>query len=124
MIDALRHLLRKGKGAGDVRREPAFFRNNRRRMNYADAADAGHAIGSGSVEAADKVPVTSRMKRSGQSRGREGGQGVLTFRALLRSGRFDRAWAALVPHLNRSDGWKPLERANENTPAAQIALAA
>ena len=33
VIDALRHLLRKGKGADDVRREPAFFRNIRRRMH-------------------------------------------------------------------------------------------
>ena len=124
VIDALRHLLRKGKGADDVRRELAFFRNNRRRMHYADAADAGYAIGSGSVESANKVLVTSRMKRSGQSWGRDGGQGVLTFRSLLKSGRFDRAWAALAPSLSRSDGWKPPQCANENGPVAQIALAA
>jgi len=37
-----------------------------------DAAKAGYAIGSGSVEAANKVLVTVRMKRSGQSRGRAG----------------------------------------------------
>lgn len=124
VIDALRHLLRKRKGAEDVRRELAFFRNNRRRMQYADAADAGYAIGSGSVESANKVLVTSRMKRSGQSWGRDGGQGVLTFRSLLKSGRFDRAWAALVPSLSRSDGWKAPQCANENGPVAQVALAA
>ena len=56
-------------------------------MHYAAAADAGYAIGSGSVESANKVLVTS-MKR-GQSWGRDGGQGVLTFRSLLKSGRFD-----------------------------------
>jgi len=124
VIDALRHLLRKGKGADDVRRELAFFRSNRHRMHYAAAADAGYAIGSGSVESANKVLVTSRMKRSGQSWGRDGGQGVLTFRSPLKSGRFDRAWAALVPSLSRSDGWKPPECANENGPVAQVALAA
>ncbi len=80
-IDALRHLLRKGRETGDVRRELAFLRNNRRRMEYADAAAAGHPIGSGSVESANKVLVTSRMKRSGQGRGRDSGQGVLTFRS-------------------------------------------
>ena len=82
VIDALRHLPRKGKGTDDIRRELAFFRSNRRRMECADAADAGYAIGSGSVESANKVLVTARMKRSGQGRGRDGGQGVLTFRSL------------------------------------------
>ena len=53
VIDALRHLLRKGQGAGDARREPAFFRGSRRRMNRADAAEAGFAIGSGAVETGD-----------------------------------------------------------------------
>jgi len=31
VINVMRHLLRKGKGTDDVRRELAFFRNNRRR---------------------------------------------------------------------------------------------
>ena len=82
VIDAMRHLPRKGKGTDDVRRELACFRNNGCRMEYADAAEAGYAIGSGSVEAANRVLVTARMKRSGQGRGRDGGQGVLTFRSL------------------------------------------
>ena len=64
------------------------------------------------------------MKRSGRSWGRDSSQVVLTVRALLESGRFDRAWAALVPRLGHSDGWKPPECANENGPLAQVALAA
>ncbi len=90
-VDAMRHLLRKGNGAEGVRRELACFRNNRRRMDCAQAAKAGYAIGSGAVEATDKALVTTRMKRSGQRWGRDGGQGVLTLRPLLKSGRFDRA---------------------------------
>ncbi len=73
---ALRHLPPKGRGTDDVRREPGFLRSNRRRMEYAAAAEAGHPIGSGSVEAANRVLVTARMKRSGQSWGRDGGQGA------------------------------------------------
>jgi len=46
-------------GADDIRRELAFFRGNRRRLHYADPAAAGYAIGSGSVEAANKVLVTA-----------------------------------------------------------------
>ena len=38
------------KRADDIRRELAFFRSNRRRMDYADTTAAGYAIGSGSVE--------------------------------------------------------------------------
>ena len=65
-----------------------------------------------------------RNGREGESWGRDGGQGVLTFRSLLRSGRFDRAWAAVAPRLNRCGGWKPPQCANNNRPAAQVALAA
>ncbi len=121
---ALRHLPPKGKGAEDIRREPGFLRNNRHRMRYADAAAAGHPIGSGSVEAANRVLVTSRMKRPGQGRGRDGGQGVLTFRSLPGSGRLHRAWAAPVPGMGRHGGWRPPECANENRPVARVAPAA
>ena len=52
-VDAMRRLLRKGKGAEDARRELACFRNSRRRMDCAQAAKAGYAIGSGAVETGD-----------------------------------------------------------------------
>ena len=115
VIDALRHLLRKGKGRTDIVREPGYFRNNRKRMNYREVADAGFPTGSGAVEAANKVLVDARTKRSGQRWGRDGGQGVLTFRSLLRSDRFDRAWA--VPSRSWQQ-WKPPTATNENLPLA------
>jgi len=64
---------------GGVHRELAFFRGNRRRLHH---AAAGHAIGSGSVESANRVLVTARTRRSGQGRGRDGARGMLTLRAL------------------------------------------
>ncbi|MYA88115.1 MAG: hypothetical protein F4X97_06635 [Boseongicola sp. SB0662_bin_57] len=118
----------KGRRTGVLAGRPAtwstldLFRTNRRHLHYADAAAAGYAAGSGSVESANRILVTSRIKRSGQSWGRDGGQGVRTFRSLLKSGRFDRAWAALAPSLSRSDGWKPSQSANENAPVAHVAL--
>ena len=115
VIDALRCLLRKGKGSADIARELGCFRNNRTRMNYSEVADAGYPIGSGAVEAANRFLVNSRMKRSGQRWGREGGQGVPTFRSLLRSDRFDRAWAVLSRSWQQ---WKPPTAANENLPLA------
>jgi hypothetical protein len=124
VIDALRYLIKKGKGVDDITVVMGYFRNNRRRMNYSAAASAGFAVGSGAVEAANKVLVTTRMKRSGQSWGRDGGQGILTFRALLKSGRFDKAWTAIVPRLKRCGQWAPPEPANDNRLVAQAALAA
>ena len=116
VIDALRHLLRKGEGRTEIERALGYVRNNRRRMNYYHIAKAGYPIGSGEVEAANKVLVTQRLKRSGQSWGRDGGQGVLAYRALLKSDRFDRAWRMLVPRMSRSrQDWKPLNQiANDN----------
>ena len=102
VIDALRYLLRKGRGSEEIRKVLGYFRNNRRRMNYYHLAEEGYPIGSGEVEAANKMLVTHRLKRSGQRWGRDGGQGVLAFRALLKSDRFNRAWAMVVPRLNRS----------------------
>ena len=58
--------------------------------------EEGIAIGSGVVEAANKTLVTQRMKRSGMRWRIVGGQAVLTFRALIKSGRFERAWKALI----------------------------
>ena len=60
--------------------------------------------------------VTHRLKRSGQRWGRDRGQGVLAFRALLKSDRFNRAWAMVVPKMKRSrKHWDPPKTvANDN----------
>ena len=65
-------------------------------MRYAVLKAGGYAIGSGVVEAANKVLVAQRMKRAGMRWSVEGGQNILTFRALIRSGRFEQAWEAMV----------------------------
>ena len=59
-------------------------------MRYHALKAEGVAIGSGVVEAANKTLVTQRMKRSGMRWRIAGGQAVLTFRALIKSARFDR----------------------------------
>ncbi len=72
-------------------------------------------------EAANRTLVTSRMKRSGQRWSRHGGQGVLTFRSLAKSGRFDRAWAKLA----RSwQPWRPPARCEAANDNRALALAA
>ena len=47
-----------------------------------------HSGGASVVEAANKVLVTQRLKWSGMCRKIDGGQAVLTFRALIKSDRF------------------------------------
>ena len=80
----------------EIERELAFFRKHRHRMRYHALKEEGIAIGSGVVEAACKTLVAQRLKRSGMRWRIAGGQAVLTFRALIKSGLFNQAWAALM----------------------------
>jgi hypothetical protein len=73
-----------------------YFRHHRHRMRYASFARRHLPIGSGLVEAACKTLVTQRLKRSGMRWRHDGGQAILTLRALEQSGRFDRAWRMLA----------------------------
>ncbi len=98
VIRALRCLRDTAAPAGraDIDREPAFFRKHRHRMRCHALKQQGIAIGSGIVEAANKTLVAQRMKRSGMRWRIVGGQAVLTFRALTKSGRFESAWKAMI----------------------------
>jgi hypothetical protein len=80
----------------------AYFRAHRHRMRYADLRARHLPIGSGVVEAACKTLVSQRLKRSGMRWRPEGGQAILTFRALCQSARFARAWALLGETYKRS----------------------
>lgn len=96
VINALAYQRRRHPRRKVLLRELGYFRRNRHRMRYAEAQAANHPIGSGVVEAANKTLVVVRMKRAGARWLLPGGQAVLTFRALAKSGRFDRAWGLLV----------------------------
>ena len=48
------------------------------------------------------------MKRAGMRWSIEGGQNILTFRALIRSGRFDQAWEAMVRTCAANDNQESL----------------
>ena len=117
-IRALRHLRDSAKpDRAEIERELAFFRKHRQRMRYHALKAEGVAIGSGVVEAANKTLVTQRMKRSGMRWRIASGQAVLTFRALIKSARFDRAWKAIIDATDTP--------ANDNiNPCAVIAIAA
>jgi hypothetical protein len=81
----------------NIERELKYFRRNRHRMRYAVLKERGLPIGTGVTEAACKTLATQRLKKSGMRWGDHGGQAILTFRALVQSARFDRAWNKLAP---------------------------
>lgn len=91
-LRALRHLRSQHKGNKAIEASVTYFTNNQHRMLYAEAKNKNYPIGSGVVEASCKTLVGQRLKRAGMSWNNKGGQGVLTFRSLIKSSRFDKAW--------------------------------
>ena len=61
-------------------------------MNYPQYRQKGYPIGSGAVESANRHVVGVRVKQSGMRWLDEGVRGILTLRALLRSGRWTHWW--------------------------------
>ncbi|MGH2610156.1 MAG: hypothetical protein ACRDHF_13835 [Tepidiformaceae bacterium] len=96
VIRALVHLRDTHPRSTKIETELWYFRRNRHRMRYAQWKAKHLPIGSGVVEAACKTLVTQRMKRSGMRWRHEGGQAILTLRALAQSDRFERGWNLLA----------------------------
>lgn len=92
VLRALRHLRNQHRGNAIIAANVTYFTNNQHRMRYAEAKNNNYPIGSGIVEASCKTLVGQRLKRAGMSWQHNGGQGVLTFRSLIKSSRFDKAW--------------------------------
>lgn len=79
-----------------IRAELTYFRNQRPRMDYPEYLRQHLPIASGVIEAACKTLVTQRLKCSGMAWSPAGGQATLTFRGLIQSGRWPRAWQLLA----------------------------
>ena len=101
-----------------LERELNIFRNNRSRMHYRKASDAGCPIGSCSVESCNKFLIAQRLKRSGQRWGQTGGQAVLTIRSLVKSVRFDQTSQRLRQY------WRTVRPVPTRHPPPTTALAA
>jgi hypothetical protein len=102
VIGALERLRTRYPRRQALHKALAYFREHRHRMRYADLQARNLPIGSGVVEAACKTLVSQRLKRAGMRWRTEGGQAILTFRALCQSERFERAWPLLVQMYQRS----------------------
>ena len=95
VIRGLRYIRGKHRGRKRIREVLGYFRRNRHRMGYAEAAQRGLPIGSGVVEAACRTLATERLKRSGMRWREAGGQAILTLRGWAQSDRFAAAWSLL-----------------------------
>ncbi len=95
VIRALVYLCSKHPRRKRIGEVLGYFRRNRHRMDYAEAAARAVPIGSGVVEAACKTLVTQRLKRSGMRWRHAGGQAILTLRGWVQSHRFAQAWSLL-----------------------------
>lgn len=91
VIRTLTYHSRRKPRCATLEKKLQYFRRNRSRMNYARLRAQNLPIGSGAIETTCKTLVTQRMKRSGQRWTIDGGQAILTFRALAQSERFDAA---------------------------------
>ena len=98
----LRYHLRKKPNNKTLKTEVTYFSRQRHRCYYAQLKAENKPIGSGVVEAACKSIVQLRLKRSGQRWDDAGGQAILTFRSLVKSKQFDRAWE-LIKDFYRKD---------------------
>jgi hypothetical protein len=95
VIRAIAYLQKQSPKKKKIKSGLTYFKNNRKRMWYAYALDKNLPIGSGPVEATCKTLVSQRLKRSGMHWTNKGGQAILSFRSLIKSGRFDKAWDLL-----------------------------
>jgi len=85
----------RGRKRERLRVQLTYFRNQRRRMHYAEYIRNGLPIASGVMEASCKTLVTQRLKQSGMSWTLAGGQAILTLRSLIQSDRWQPAWELL-----------------------------
>jgi hypothetical protein len=111
----MRRMLKEADGLKRVLQSASYYRNEqklkgerqkafegayrylykrRKHMRYADLRAKGMPIGSGVTEAGCKVMASQRLKLSGMRWKKEGGQVVLTLRAVWLSGVWKEAWKA------------------------------
>ena len=103
LLTRLTELVDKSRGKlwEELGKTRTYVENHQDMTPYPELLAKAWPIGSGLQDAACKTLVVERMKQSGMSWRRPGGQGTLTLRSLEQSGRLELAWNALHPRLVR-----------------------
>jgi len=78
-----------------------YLQKRRSQIAYADFQRQGYPIGSGAVESANKLVVEARLKGSGMPWLRCNVSPMVALRALLCSGRWNRAWLLICGQLRQ-----------------------
>jgi hypothetical protein len=104
MAQAEQDLPAQGAARQRTKKQIAYFRRNRSRMQYQTYREAGYFIGSGVVEAGCKSIVGQRFKQSGMRWSVPGARHLLALRCALKSGWFEAFWR----HYNSSSTEKML----------------
>ena len=76
----------------EVANAVAYFRNNRRRMRYAQFRQNGLCVSSGVIEGACKSLVGKRLKQGGMHWTVDGANAIIALRCALVNDRFDDFW--------------------------------
>lgn len=84
--------VRTGEIGEKAAKEFDYFNNNRHRMCYDRFRSLGLCVGSGVVEAACRVVICQRLKRSGMFWSINGANAIIALRSSLLSNRFDDFW--------------------------------
>jgi len=92
----------KGNRRKRLETELTYFRNQQQRMHYPNYIRLNLPIASGVMEASCKTLVTQRMKRSGMTWAKDGGQAVLTLRSIIQSNRWNSAWKLLTADFRKT----------------------
>jgi len=114
-VDRIMHMLKyhRGRTKGNPRKrletQLTYFRNQQHRMHYPAYLLDNLPIASGVMEASCKTLVTQRMKQSGMTWTKPGGQAILTLRSLIQSDRWQSAWELLRSDFTRTVTVHPLE---------------
>ena len=97
-----------GKAKGELfGKAYRYLRKHAVWMRYADDRRQGLQIGSGVTEAACKTVFAERLKRSGMTWGREGGQVILDLRVLVLSGVWNETHRAYLASRRQPTVEKP-----------------
>jgi hypothetical protein len=93
VLDAIKcHMSKTGEVGEKATREFEYFNGNRNRMKYDYFRSLGLCVGSGVVEAACKVVIAQRLKRSGMFWSLIGANAIIALRCSLLSGSFEAFW--------------------------------
>jgi len=112
----------RGRKRERLEAELTYFRNQRRRMHYADYLRRSLPIASGVMEATCKTLVTQRLKRSGMAWTPTGGQAILTLRSLIQSDRWQSAWELLSADFRQTVGVRQTQRPPVVAVATDLAM--